>query len=61
MQGPIKDNRIGAADSIPQPTSGRTNIKPYIVNSDAVAARRSGATSWPEEAEVPIQAGSRSE
>src|SRR5260221_13273240 len=26
---------------MPQPTSGRTNIKPYIVYSDAVAARRS--------------------
>jgi len=32
---------IVRADSIPQPTSGSTNIKPYIVNSDAVAARRS--------------------
>src|SRR2546430_12536834 len=33
------DQRVD--DSIPQPTSGRTNINPYIVSSDAVAARRS--------------------
>jgi len=41
MHGAVEDDRMRAADNMPQPTIGSTSISPYIASSDAVAARRS--------------------
>ena len=40
---PIGHDRIAAADSIPQPTSGKANISAYRTTCDACAAKRCNA------------------